>query len=76
MREKAFSAQFRRKTKEFDMNNRGLLIVIAVLLTGILGIMAVQYQQREKPLDQRIADSVHETVEEIGDEIDDHTASR
>lgn len=58
------------------MSNKGLLIVIAVILVGILGILAVQYQQREKPLDQRIGDSVSEVVEEIGDEIDDNTTAR
>lgn len=58
------------------MNNRALLIVIAVVLVGILGMMVVQYQKREKPLDQRIGDSVSEVVEEIGDEIDDNTDAR
>lgn len=58
------------------MNNRGLLIVIAVVLIGILGVMVVQYQKREKPLDQRIGDSVSEVVEEVGDEIDDNTDAR
>lgn len=58
------------------MNNRGLLIVIALILVGILGVLVVQYQKREKPLDERIGDSVSEVVEEVGDEIDDHTTSR
>lgn len=58
------------------MNNRSLLIVIAVVLIGILGIMVVQYQKREKPLDERIGDSVTEVVEEVGDEIDDNTDAR
>lgn len=58
------------------MNNRGLLIVIAVILVGILGVLVVQYQKREKPLDERIGDSVSEVVEEVGDEIDDNTTAR
>ena len=58
------------------MNNTGLLVVIAVVLIGILGIMVVQYQKREKPLDERIGDSVTEVVEEVGDEIDDNTDAR
>lgn len=58
------------------MNNRSLLIVIAVVLIGILGIMVVQYQKREKPLDERIGNSVTEVVEEVGDEIDDNTDAR
>lgn len=58
------------------MNNKGLLIVIAVVVIGILGVMVMQYQKREKPLDERIGDSVSEVVEEVGDEIDDNTTSR
>ncbi len=58
------------------MNNKGLLIVIALVLIGILGVMVVQYQKREKPLDERISDSVSEVVEEVGDEIDDNTTAR
>lgn len=58
------------------MNNRTLLVVIAVVLVGILGMMVVQYQKREKPLGERIGDSVSEVVEEVGDEIDDNTDAR
>lgn len=58
------------------MNNRGLLVLIAVILIGILGVLVVQYQKREKPLDERIGDSVSEVVEEVGDEIDDNTTAR
>jgi hypothetical protein len=58
------------------MNNRALLIVIAIVLIGILGMMVVQYQKRERPLDERIGDSVGEVVEEVGDEIDDNTDAR
>lgn len=58
------------------MNNKSLLIVITIVLIGILGIMVVQYQKREKPLDERIGNSVSEVVEEVGDEIDDNTDAR
>ncbi len=58
------------------MTNRGLLVVITIVLVGILSVMVVRYQEREKPLDQRIGDSISEAVEEVGDEIDDHTTSR
>ncbi len=58
------------------MNNRGLLIVIALVLIGILGVMVVQYQKREKPLGERIGDSASEVVEEVQDEIDDNTTAR
>lgn len=58
------------------MTNRGLLVVITIVLVGILSVMVVRYKEREKPLDQRIGDSISEAVEEVGDEIDDHTTSR
>ena len=58
------------------MNNRGLLIVIALVVIGILGVLVVQYQQREKPLGERIGDSASEVVEEVQDEIDDNTTAR
>jgi hypothetical protein len=56
------------------MNNRNVLIVIAVLLLGIFAIMAMNYTQT--PRDDSIGGSVNEVVEEIGDEIDDHTTGR
>lgn len=58
------------------MNNRSLLIVIALILVGILGVMVVQYQERQKSPIEQIGDSVDEAVEEIGDEIDDNTDAR
>lgn len=58
------------------MTNRGLLVFIAIVLAGILSVMVVRYQESEKPLDQRIGDSISEAVEEVGDEIDDHTDAR
>ena len=58
------------------MNNKALLVVIAVVLVCILGVMVMQYQKREKPLDERIGDSVSEVVEEVGDEIDDNTDAK
>ena len=58
------------------MNNRGLLIVIALILVGILGVMVVQYQESQKSPIENVGDSVGEAVEEIGDEIDDNTDAR
>lgn len=57
------------------MNNKGLLVVIAVILVGILSVMIIQHQRENKPLGERIGDSVEEVVEEVGDEIDDNTTS-
>ena len=58
------------------MNNKGLLVLIAVILVGILGVLVMQYQERQKSPMEKIGDSVSETVEEIGDEIDDHTDAK
>lgn len=49
------------------MNNKMLLIAVVVLLAGILGVLAMNYNDRPKSL----GDSVGEAIEEVGDEIDD-----
>lgn len=53
------------------MNNRIFLILIVVLLTGILGMLVMGSTRH----DDSVSGSVGEVVEEIGDEIDDHTTS-
>jgi hypothetical protein len=53
-------------------SDKGLLTVIAVLLVAILGVLFVQYNN---PPDDSISGSVGEAIEEIGDEIDDHTTN-
>ncbi len=58
------------------MNNKGLLVVIAVVLVGILGVLFMNYQERQKGPAEKIGDSVEEVVEEVGDEIDDNTDAR
>ncbi len=58
------------------MNNKGLLVVIAVVLIGILGVMFMNYQESQKGPAEKIGDSVGEMVEEVGDEIDDNTDAR
>ncbi|MGB4108025.1 MAG: hypothetical protein WBK55_09575 [Alphaproteobacteria bacterium] len=55
------------------MNDRGLLLLIAVLLVAILGVLFVQYNE---PRNDGISGSVGEVVEEIGDEIDDNTTAK
>lgn len=57
------------------MNNKGLLVIIAIILVGILGVMVVQYNERQKSPIEKISDGVSEAVEEVGDEIDDATTS-
>lgn len=54
------------------MSNKALLVVIAIVLVAILGVMVVKYNERPKT----IGENVSEVVEEIGDEIDDHTTAR
>lgn len=58
------------------MNNRNLLIIIAVILVGILGLAFVNYQESQKGPMEKMGDSVNEVVEEVGDEIDDNTTAR
>ena len=48
-------------------NNRMLLIAILVLLAGVVGMMAMNYQDRN----ESVGDKVGEVIEEVGDEIDD-----
>ncbi|HRC26922.1 MAG TPA: hypothetical protein PKX87_05775 [Alphaproteobacteria bacterium] len=69
------------------MSNRGLMIVIVVLLLGVFAIVAMQYGENRKTPGEKVAegvseaidnagDSIREGVEEVGDEIDDHTTGR
>ncbi len=58
------------------MNNKVLLVVIAVVLIGILGFMFMNYQESQKGPAEKIGDGVSEMVEEVGDEIDDNTDAR
>lgn len=48
-------------------NNKTLLIVIALALIGILGVLVLQ--ATEKTPQEKIADSISETVEDIGDAV-------
>lgn len=59
-------------------SNKGILIVIAVVLVAILGVMVMKgggFLDRRSPI-EKAADSVGEAAEEIGDEIDDHTTAK
>jgi len=53
-------------------SNRGLLIIIIVLLVGIGGYMVME--QNRKPA--TLGEQIEEMGEEIGDEIDDATTAR
>jgi hypothetical protein len=58
------------------MNNKGILILIAIVLIGILVVLVGNYQERRKGPIEKLGDSVSEVAEEVQDEIDDHTTSR
>jgi len=49
------------------MNNKAILVVIALALIGILGILVLQ--ATKKTPEEKIADSVSETVEDIGNAV-------
>lgn len=50
-------------------NNSGLLVIIAVVLIAILGV--VVYKANEKTPEEKIADSVSETIDDIGNAAQD-----
>lgn len=50
------------------MNTRGLLVVIAVILLGILGVVMIEAGQ-DSPAEQ-MADDFGDLTEDVGDEID------
>lgn len=54
-----------------DKTNKILLIVIALLLTSILGMLVLQ--ATEKTPQEKIADSVSDTIEEIGNAVKKET---
>ena len=59
------------------MNTKTILIVIALLLAGILGVMVYQMNEPKTPLEQFEADlneageDLGEAVEELGEDIQD-----
>lgn len=57
------------------MNNKGILVIIALILVGILGVLFVNYQENQKSPGEKISEGISETVEEIGDEVDDATTA-
>lgn len=49
------------------MDNKGLLAIIAVILIGIFSVML--FQAAEKTPEEKMADSISNTVEQVGDSI-------
>ena len=62
------------------MENRNLLVIIAIILAGIFSILAVTYYQEgnrnPKSILEKVGDDLGEAIEEVGDEIDDNTKAR
>jgi len=58
------------------MNNRGLLLVIALILVGILGILGLQYHERQKSPMEKVGDGISEALDDAGDEIEKATDGR
>ncbi len=50
-----------------DQNNKTILIVIALVLIAILGVLVLQTTQ--KTPEEKIADSVSEAVEDVGNAL-------
>jgi hypothetical protein len=59
------------------MNNKGILIVIAIAVVAILAVMVFRQGTVDRRTSvEKAADAVGEAAEEIGDEIDDHTTAK
>lgn len=58
-------------------NNKGILVVIALLLVAILGAVVYKggFLDNRSPI-EKAGDSIGEAIEEVGDEIDDHTSPK
>lgn len=56
-----------------NANKQPLMIVAVLLLAGILGAMLWQQHQAKE---HTVGGQINEAVEEIGDEIDDHTTTK
>lgn len=48
-------------------DNKGLLTIIAVVLIAILGV--VVYEATEKSPEEKVADSISDTVDDIGESV-------
>lgn len=55
------------------MNNKGLLVVIALALIGILGVMVVQYRESQKSPMEKIGEGIGDATKNVGDDIKDAT---
>lgn len=54
---------------EQNNTNTGLLVLIAVVLIGILGVAV--YQMSEKSPEEKVADSISQAAEDIGNAAED-----
>lgn len=51
-------------------DNKGILVIIAVILLGIFGLLFIQ--QHEKSPGDKVADAVSDVADDVGDAIDGH----
>jgi len=51
------------------MNNKVIMAIVVVLLLGIFALMAIEAM--EKSPREKMADSISDTVEEIGDNMEE-----
>ena len=58
------------------MNNKGLLVIIALILAGILGVLAVQYHERQKSPMEKIGEGVGDAFKKVGSDVDHATDSK
>lgn len=58
------------------MNNNKLLVVIALILVGIFGVMALQYHERQKSPMEKVGEGISEALDDAGNEIEKATDGR
>jgi hypothetical protein len=56
------------------MSDKRMMTVAVCLLLAIFTVLVIQTSRTSKP--DTVGGSINEVVEEIGDEIDDHTTAR
>lgn len=56
------------------MNNKGILVIIAVAVIGIFAVLFVQANKKSPA--EKVMSGVEEMKEEIVDEVDDHTDAK
>lgn len=58
------------------MNKNSLIAILVVVLIAVVGFYMYNKGQNEATFGQKAGNTVSEAVEEVKDEVDDHTTSR